>query len=168
MDVVGNLFLMRILTIVLVVILVTCCSRDNNDALLSARLREIEELDYFDNGVVVFTEKSGYGSTFSRWQPDYDFYQDDVVFDSTARFYRALADNIGKPPNSSPKEWEFLHRTTHPYFFLRDTARTDDLKRLLKHKHPYIRTYAFGALAKRDKEGLFNVIIDNLSDTTRI
>jgi hypothetical protein len=39
---------------------------------------------------------------------------------------------------------------------------------MLTHDHPYIRTYAFGALAHRNIDGLFEIIIDNLSDTTKI
>jgi hypothetical protein len=126
------------------------------------------KLEYFENSVIVYTAAEGYGSTYSRWQSDSEYYEDDIVFNSDARFYRALKNNKGKAPNRSPDEWGFLHATEHPYFFLRDTAKMEDLRALLKHEHLYVKLYAFGALSGKNAEGLFAVILANLSDTTMV
>ncbi len=149
------------------IILLISCSRDNYEELLSVRIKEIEALQFFDNSYVVYIENEGYGSTYSRWTSDMEFYQDDMVLDSGGHTYRALTDSRGKNPKTSPGQWKQIP-WKHPYFFLRDTAKTQDLKKLLTNKHPFIKTYAFAALAHKSSDGLFDVIIDNLSDTTRM
>lgn len=53
----------------------------------------------------------------------------------------------------------------HPYQFLRDTAQTEDLIKLLNDDNPFVRTYVFAALSKR-KLDLFPILIEHLSDTT--
>lgn len=40
--------------------------------------------------------------------------------------------------------------------------------RLLSDTHPYVKTYAFGALAIRQEANLFSIIVENLKDTTQI
>ena len=54
------------------------------------------------------------------------------------------------------------------YKFLRDSAKTEDLLELLTHQHPFVRTYAFGALSHRQYDGLYSIIIKNLSDSSAI
>jgi hypothetical protein len=55
----------------------------------------------------------------------------------------------------------------HPYQYFRDTVKTEDLIKLLTSDHPYVRTYAFAALDQRGYD-LFQIVLDNLKDTTRI
>jgi hypothetical protein len=56
----------------------------------------------------------------------------------------------------------------HPYQFLRDSTKIEDLLTLVQDNNPFVRTYAFGALHYRGYENLFSILIDNLCDTTRI
>ncbi|MDW7692813.1 hypothetical protein R9C00_11230 [Flammeovirgaceae bacterium SG7u.111] len=56
----------------------------------------------------------------------------------------------------------------HPYQFLRDSAKIDDLVNLVQDENPFVRTYAFGALQQRGYVDLFSILIDKLSDTTKI
>lgn len=156
---------MRIAVIIVVVISHHCYAQVAYDARLSSRLEEIKKLDFFNNDVVISDDTSRYG--FPRWDSMEEYYQDDLVT-SKGETFRAIVDSKGQKPGYSPNEWEFIHGTYHPYQFLRDTAKVDDLKKLLTHHHPYIRTYSFGALAHRKIDGLFKVIMNNLSDTTRI
>ncbi len=158
---------MRFSIAILTLIITTCCSRDNYEDILSIRLEEIEKLELYDNSFVVYSEADGYGSTFPRWKSDLDYYQDDMVIDGVGKMYRAIVDSKGKEPVNSPRDWQLIP-WTHPYFFLRDTAKVEDLRKLLINEHPYIRTYAFAALASKDVDGLYEVILDNLADTTRI
>ncbi len=145
----------------------TCCSRDNYEDMLSIRLREIEKLELYDNSFVVYSEADGYGSTFPRWKSDLDYYQDDMVIDDAGKMYRAIVDSKSKEPVTSQRDWQLIP-WMHPYLFLRDTAKVEDLKKLLANTHPYIRAYAFAALANQDVDGLYDVILDNLADTTRM
>jgi len=159
---------MRLPTIIQALLIsMTCCSNDNYEDLLAVRLKEIEELQLFDNSFVVYSEIEGYGSTFPRWESNMDYYQDDMVIDNSGKMYRAIMDSKGKDPKTYRNEWKLIP-WKHPYLFLRDTAKTEDLRKLLTNKHPSIKTYAFAALANKDFKGLFNIIMDNLGDTTRI
>ena len=158
---------MRLYTIILTLVSSYCYAQQVYDQLLSLRLEEIKQLSFFNNSVIVFDKSSGYGSTYPFWTSHMDYYEDDMVINKGGKIYQALVDNAGKNPGTSPKEWKLVP-WRHPYFFLRDTAKVEDLKQLLNHEHPYIKTYAFGALADKNIDGLFKVILDNLNDTTRI
>jgi hypothetical protein len=155
------------LSLIIGLMLLICCSEDNYEDILSIRLREIEKSEMFDNSFVVYSETEGYGSNFPKWSPDVDYYEYDVVLSSAGKMYEAIKESKGKQPETSLNEWRLIP-WRHPYFFLRDTAKKEDLRRLLRDKHPYIRTYAFGALAHKDSEDLFNIILNNLADTTRM
>lgn len=144
-----------------------CYSQDSYSITLSRRLEEIRKSDYFDNSVVVLDKETGYGSNFPYWTATAEFYADDIVIFEGGMEYRALVDSRGKNPCTSPKEWQRISRV-RPYLFLRDTAKVNDLKELLFSDHPYIRIYALAALAYRKSENLFQVVLDNLNDTTRI
>jgi hypothetical protein len=144
-----------------------CYSQQTYQQLLLTRVADIKHLAYYDNSVVVYDESSAYGSNYAVWNAVADYYADDIVLDKNKKVFRALVDSKGKEPSISPKEWEFVP-FSHPYFFLRDTARVEDLKQLLVNDHPYVKTYAFGALANKKVGDLYNVILDNLSDTTQI
>lgn len=158
---------MKVITFILLLLSISSyCQRSYDDILLK-RVDEIKELAYYDNSFVVYDESSAYGSNYVVWNSAADYYADDLVLDKNRKVFRALVDNKGKEPATSPKEWEFVP-FSHPYFFLRDTARVKDLRKLLQNKHPYVKTYAFGALAERKEEGLYQVILDNLSHTTHI
>lgn len=153
-------------TILLILIAANCYSQSYEE-LLTLRLEEIKKLTYFNNSVVVYPKGSGYGSTYDSWGIDRDFFENEMVVGKDGEFYMALVDNRGKNPLESPNEWQLIPYI-HPYFFLRDTARTEDLSKLLSNPDPYIKTYAFGALANRNFNGLYDVLLKNLSDTTRI
>lgn len=159
--------LMRISTVILFLIVPSCYSQDNYNARFRQRLEDIRALTYFDNGVVVYDDSSGYGSTFPYWTPELDFYEDDIVTFKGGMSYRALIDNKGKKPGTSPKEWALVDGP-HPYLYLRDSAGTQDLVQLLTSDHPYIRVYAFGALVSRNFDKQFQIVVDNLADTSRI
>lgn len=62
---------------------------------------------------------------------------------------------------------EYPFDSYHPYQYFRDTVKTEDLLKLLKSEHPYVRIYAFAALNQRDYD-LFQTVLDNLNDTTSI
>ena len=157
--------LMRIAILVLIVLPEFCYSQADYQSTFLIRLKEIRELGSFNNSVVVYDENSGYGTDFPPWNPSQDFYQGDVTF-VKGDIYTALVNSRGKNPISSPKEWTRIRRPL-PYLFLRDTAKTEDIKKLLTSDHPYIRIYAFAALAHRKSDGLFEIVLNNLSDTTR-
>ncbi|NBW38612.1 MAG: hypothetical protein EBR30_27055, partial [Cytophagia bacterium] len=157
---------MRIVLLLITLIPIFCHSQNDYQLTLKTRLQEIKQLDYFDNSVVVYDESSGYGTTFPRWDPSEGYYLDDMTFVG-GTIYIALVDSKGKNPTISPKEWAPLRRKL-PYLFLRDTAKTEDIKALLRSDHPYIRIYAFAALAHRKYNGLFEIVLNNLNDTTRI
>ncbi|MBL7845501.1 MAG: hypothetical protein JNK44_16685 [Cyclobacteriaceae bacterium] len=157
---------MRVVILIVFVIPGFCFAQSDYQSTLSRRLEEIKQLGFFDNSVVVYDDSSGYGTTFPRWNPNNDYYQDDMTFIG-GTIYRALVDSKGKNPTTSRKEWTPSRRPL-PYLFLRDTATTDDIKTLLRSDHPYIRVYAFAALAHRKYSGLFEIVLNNLNDTTRI
>jgi hypothetical protein len=121
----------------------------------------------FDEVVVLFEDTVDIEMDFPYWSADSLFYADDVVKYKHRYHYRALHDNKGRQPDISPNDWTSYGERS-PYFFLRDTARTEDLVNLLESDHPYIRIYAFGALAKRKQDGLFEVLVENMADTTKI
>ena len=58
--------------------------------------------------------------------------------------------------------------TYNPYQFLRDSAKTSDLEKLLTSEHPYVRTYAFAALSFRNYRDVFEIVLNNLKDDTKI
>lgn len=142
-------------------------SQNRYQEILLLRISEIERLEIFDNSFVAFTEATGYGSNFPVWSEEIEYYEDDLVLDKNGSIYRVLKDNSGKVPHLYPHEWELVP-WKHPYFFLRDTATVEDLRKLIHHQHPYVRTYAFGALANKKYDGLYQVILRNLKDMTRI
>jgi hypothetical protein len=116
---------MRVATIILIIISQNCNAQDYG-VKLSARTEEIKKLGFFDNGVVIWNDTSRYG--FPRWNSTAYYYQDDMVT-LKGEIFRAVVDNKGMKPIDSPKEWQFDHGTYHPYQFLRDTAKVDDLKK---------------------------------------
>jgi hypothetical protein len=128
---------------------------------LNHRLDEIRKLTTFDNGILIY-DNAGWWP----WKSTFAYYTDDIVAFKYST-YLAIADSKGIVPGTAPKIWKPI-RGPHPYLFLRDTAKVEDLKKCLNSDQAYIKTYAFGALAYRKVDGLFNVIIENMSDTTTI
>ncbi len=59
-----------------------------------------------------------------------------------------------------------VYNSYHPYQFLRDTARTEDLILLLNDENQFVRTYAFAALSRR-KIDLFPLLLEHLSDSAK-
>lgn len=145
-----------------------CWSQTRYAETLTLRVSQIKKLEFYDNKVVVHIDSVEYHDLdYPYWKAKDTYYQDDF-----ARYkyclYRVLTDSTtGHRPDTSRTEWA-LSRLPHPYLFLRDTARLDDLKMLVVDKHPYVRSYAFGALSYRKTGNLFSIIVDNLSDKTEI
>ena len=158
---------MRRLIITILSLTATCAfSQKNYEQRLSSRLSKIIELDYFDNNVIMFSDTTEYAMAFPYWDSSDDYYEGDIVRFKNCQ-YVAKKDTKGKMPDVSFDEWQ-LARGPHPYLFLRDTAKVEDLKRLLLSDSPYIKAYSFAALSKQKYDGLFKVVIDNLKDTTKI
>jgi hypothetical protein len=133
---------------------------------ISRKINEIKKLAYYENSIVLFDYKECYGYSIGCWNREVDYKEGDIVITRSSATYSAQLNNKGKDPTSSQREWKLLYGP-HPYLFLRDSATLDDLKSLLVSDHIYVRTYAFGALSYR-KLGLFEIIVDNLKDTTLI
>jgi hypothetical protein len=159
---------MKLFTLVLLgLCLGQCGYHEDHGNILSTRLDQIKNLAHYDDKIVSGIDSVEFNDmTFPYWKSIDTFYQDDM-----ARFnycqYIALKDNVGQRPDTSRSSW-ILISGPHPYLYLRDTATVDDLKRLLSDTHPYVKTYAFGALAFRQEPNLFSVIVENLKDTTQI
>lgn len=56
--------------------------------------------------------------------------------------------------------------TYHPYRYLRDTATIEELLKLTEWDSPFVRLYAFSSLEKRNYNGLYQIILEHLNDTT--
>ncbi|MGC3943805.1 MAG: hypothetical protein QM762_04560 [Chryseolinea sp.] len=160
---------MRVLILILIGL---CCGKcrqrdKNSDNILSARLDQIKKLDHYDDKIVSGVDSVEYHDmSFPYWNSQDTFYTDDRTRFKYCQ-YAALKDNVGQRPDITPASWTLINGP-HPYLYLRDTARVEDLRMLLSDGHPYVKTYAFGALAFRQEPKLFPVIVDNLSDTTKI
>src|SRR5687768_15866325 len=129
---------MRYITIIFLVLCWgQCLSQADYDEILSLRLDEIKKLAYYDNGVVIHVDSVEYHDlSFPYWNPHDTYYQDDMARYKHCQ-YRVLADSTtGHRPDTSRTDWA-LSRRPHPYLFLRDTARLDDLKRLMLDQHSY-------------------------------
>jgi hypothetical protein len=143
-----------------------CHSQDDYSFKLAARLDSIRSLDNFNNTVAFYDDTLSHGMGFPNWTATQHFYEDEMVWFKHC-LYVAVANSTGKRPDTSTEDWQLVHGP-HPFLFLRDTARTEDLKELLNSAHPFIRIYAFAALAKRGHANLFPIVVENLSDTSRI
>ena len=146
-----------------------CLSQSSYQETLQARLNRIKELKSYDNNIVIkiIDSVNYHDNSFPYWSPSGKYYANDIV-----RFkychYEALTDSTsGDRPDVSRAVWKLIWRP-HPFLFLRDTARTEDLNNLLKDKHAYVKTYAFAALSFRETPNLLSVIVDNLADTTKM
>ncbi len=160
-------FLMRVVLFISIIASQFCYGQTDYNSKLSTRLNEIRELGLLDNNVVIYADTSRQRFGFPRWTTKQDFYMNDIV-SLNGKLYEALADSIvGKSPDTSPNEWRLID-TRHPYQFLRDTAKIEDLKRLLTSDNPYIRVYSFAALVHRNYNNLFQIVLDNLNDTVKI
>jgi hypothetical protein len=156
------------LIILLVLLWRQCLSQTGYEAILSLRLAEIKKLEFYDNKVVVLVDSVEYHDLdFPYWKPNNTYYQDDIVRYKYCQ-YRVLKDSTkGQKPDTSSSEWAVI-QGTHPYLFLRDTAKLEDLRKLALDENPYIRSYAFGALSFRRETNLFSIVVSNLKDTTQI
>jgi hypothetical protein len=156
------------LIILLVLLWRQCLSQTGYEAILSRRLEEIKKLEFYNNKVVVLIDSVEYHDLdFPYWKPNDTYYQDDMVRYKYCQ-YRVLKDSTrGQRPDTSSTEWA-VTQGIHPYLFLRDTAKLEDLRKLTLDVHPYVRCYAFGALSFRRGTNLFPIVISNLKDTTQI
>lgn len=159
---------MRLSILILVGLYFTHCGqRDKDIDILSSRLDQIKKMDHYDDKIVGGVDSLEYHDmSFPYWNSGDTFYTGDMARFKYCR-YAALKDNVGQRPDTTPTSWTLIIGP-HPYLYLRDTAKVEDLRMLLSDVHPYIKTYAFGALAFRGEPNLFSVIVDNLSDTTQI
>ena len=154
--------------VVFLLVTSNCCfAQTDYKATLSNRLQQIRDLPAYDNGLVILDESTGYGSTFSNWMAEEEYFLNDMILDKKGTIYESLTDNNkGNSPLTSKEHWKLVTNIPRPYLFLRDSASVDDLKTLVTSDHPYIRTYSFAALVHRKESGLFEILLNNLSDTT--
>ncbi len=153
----------------ILLLMVGCSTEDSYRLTLQKRIEEIRSEQYYDNSVVVLDESSGYGSDWPVWDASEKYYKGDVARTPRAMFYEAIQDSKGQDPTESPEYWTLNRFASHrPYLFLRDTAHVEDLLMLTSADHPYLRAYALGALAHRGYDSLFQLILRNLGDTTRV
>lgn len=125
---------MRLLTLIL---LGLCCGqcnryRENDRNVLSTRLDQIKKLSHYDDKVVGGIDSVEYNDmSFPYWNLIDAFYRGDI-----ARFkycqYVASQDNVGQRPDTSKVSWR-LTNGPHPYLYLRDTARVEDLKVIIRY-----------------------------------
>jgi hypothetical protein len=95
------------------------------------------------------------------------YYQDEMVRYKYRQYVVLTDSTIGQSPDTSQNDWRLVSGP-HPYLFLRDTARLEDLKNLMMQESSYIRTYAFAALSFRKCDNLFPIIVDNLDDSNQM
>ncbi len=145
-----------------------CLSQSTYSHRLSTRIEQIKRLEVYNNKVVINIDSvEHHDLSFPYWKERDTYYQDDLVRYKYC-LYRVLTDSTkGYRPDTARADWA-LSEPPHPYLFLRDTARLDDLRTLMRDKHPYIRSYTFGALSFRKADNLYSLIVDNLGDTTRM
>jgi hypothetical protein len=137
------------------------------DERLALRLDQIKKSDSYDDKVIFAVDSMEYQDVSNPyWKPNDVYYQGDI-----ARYkycsYAALRDTKGHRPDTARATWTLVWGP-HPALFLRDTAKVDDLKKLLLDKYEYVKTYAFAALSFRKEGNLFSTIVNNLGDTTQI
>lgn len=145
-----------------------CLSQTKYSETLSLRLDQIRRSEFYDNKVVVKIDSIEYNDLdYPYWKPAETYYRDDMAR-YKYRLYRVLTDSTrGHRPDTCVTDWA-LSRRPHPYLYLRDTVTLSELRELMLDPHPYVRSYAFGALSFRKTENLFPLIVDNLKDSTQI
>src|SRR6187455_3777402 len=122
-------------------------SQSSYDDVLVARANQIKGVQYYDNGVVIKIDSIEYHDlSFPYWTRNDTYYQDDIVRYKYCQ-YAVLTDSThGNRPDISRSDWTLLHGP-HPYLFLRDTARSEDLVKLVSDENSYVKSYAFAALS---------------------
>jgi hypothetical protein len=141
-----------------------CLAQDDYSSRLAKRLTEIKKSAEYDNDVVVYNDTTNIPGGFEIWNPTVEYIQYDRV-QFKGKDYEAKQTSRGKKPVDSPHDWAQF-QDYHPYRFLRDTAKTEDLIRLASPgNHPQVKTYAIGALSFRRDRNLYQLIVNNLSDT---
>lgn len=142
----------------------TAWSQRSYDAVMHERLEQIRAATYYSVDVTLGDP----WRSFPDWDSLMPYYQYDIVY-ADGRYYECLSDSvIGQYPPRSPTHWLDCPWNFHPYQFLSDSAKTSDLLQLLKSDNPMIKVYSFSALVHRNEPGMFEVLLENLSDTTRI
>ena len=56
----------------------------------------------------------------------------------------------------------------HPYFYLRDSSRIEDLRLLTSYPNELVRIYSFRVLVEKKDTSIFPVILNHLSDTSKV
>ena len=141
-------------------------SQSRYDDVLAVRVTQIKGVQYYDNGVVIKIDSIEYQDlSYPYWTRNDTYYQEDIAKYKYCHYVVLTDSTRGHRPDTSRTEWKLLHGP-HPYLFLRDTARSKDLVRLLTDENPYVKSYAFAALSFRKYENLFPFIVDNLGDST--
>jgi hypothetical protein len=165
-----SVFSMRLLTILYLLLgWEHCLSQTTYTEILARRVDQIRSLDFFNNTVVTKNDSvEYYDLDYAYWTQANTYYRDDMVR-FKYRAYRVLADSTrGHRPDTCMTDWA-LSGGSHPYLYLRDTATVDDLRKLMLDPHPYVRSYAFGALSFRNRNNdMFALIVDNLKDSAQI
>lgn len=158
---------MRYFAILFILSSSQCMAQKSYDATLSLRIEQIRGLDYYDDKIVTANDTIDYHDLSYPYWKSYDTYYEDDVVKYEYCSYVALKETKGEKPGTSSTIWRVVGGP-HPYLFLRDTAKLEDLRKLLPDRHPYVRAYAFGALSYRTRDDMFPVIMDNMNDTTVI
>jgi hypothetical protein len=143
-----------------------CYSQDKYIETLGARLNEISQLSYFDNNIITFEDTVDFPMSFPYWNPTEKYYEGDIVRFGNCHF-GARTDVAGEMPTVMSDKWGLI-RGPHPYLFLRDTAKVEDLERSLDSDSAYVRAYSFAALSYRKWKGSFKTIVRNLQDNSKI
>jgi hypothetical protein len=157
---------MRTLWLFTVATIITICAHGQSDysAKLSEKVDEIRKMIYYDTDVVLYGEEQSVAADIPIWTASSEYKSNDSV--SHNRFvYQALTDSKGEDPELFPNKWKMVSGQ-HPYFFLRDSTTTEDLQKLLSDENRFVKCYAVGALARKKYPDLFNVVLENLMDTT--
>src|SRR5262245_49587801 len=143
---------MRYSIVIIVLVLAQCVSDTGYDKTLSQRVHQIKRLESYNNSVVVHIDSVEYHDlSFPYWKQNVTYYQDEIVRYKYCEYVVLKENTQGQRPDIARTEWVLLHGP-HPYLFLRDTAKLEDLKSLISDGHPYVKSYAFGALSFRKEK----------------
>lgn len=138
------------------------------DTVLLNKLVSIRGEKHFRGDLITHEAlNSNNSALFQRWDADVVYYQYDMVR-VVGVYYECLSDSVvGMYPPQSPHQWR-SDNNDHPYLYLQDSARTEDLVELLSDTHPFVRLYSFGSLVNRYHPEIYSILLTHLSDSTSV
>lgn len=84
----------------------------------------------------------------------------------------AKLDEISKLESYQTGPYEFgdpkKKNLNHPYFYLLDSVKRDHLVLLTGYPNELVRVYSFRALSEKKDKGIFSIIVNHLSDTSKV